>query len=161
MIENIRKCSQPKKLWLWDKFSQSVPKGMYREEYRGIGYWCWSVRPGLINPKSNYHLISSYSNTATYKSYSTVVRIKESYCQPKKLWLLDKFSLSVPKGCIERSIEKIDTDIRMLRLGLINPKSDYHLTSCYSNTAESFFRIMEITEMMASLRIFHYEMNSS
>ena len=42
-------------------------------------------RPGLINSKSNYHLISSYSNTATYKSYSTVVRIKENYCQPKKL----------------------------------------------------------------------------
>ena len=118
-------------------------------------------RPGLINPKSNYHLISSYSNTAIYKSYSTVMRIKENYCQPKKLWLLDKFSLSVPKGCIERSMEKVDTDIRLLWLVLINPKSDYHLTSCNSNVAESFFKIMEITEMMASLRIFHYEMNSS
>ena len=58
-------------------------------------------------------------------------------------------------------MEKVDTDIRVLWLGLINPKSDYHLTSCNSNVAESFFKIMEITEMMASLRIFHYEMNSS
>lgn len=58
-------------------------------------------------------------------------------------------------------MEKVDTDIRLLWLVLINPKSDYHLTSCNSNVAESFFKIMEITEMMASLRIFHYEMNSS
>ena len=57
-------------------------------------------------------------------------------------------------------MEKV-ADIRVLWLGLINPKSDYHLTSCNSNIAESFFKIMEITEMMASLRILHYEMNSS
>ena len=35
---------QPEKVWLWNKFSLSVPKEMYREEYREYGYWCQGVK---------------------------------------------------------------------------------------------------------------------
>ena len=35
-----------------------------------------------------------------------------------------------------------------------NPKSDEHLTSPYSNIAESFIKMMRIKEMIANLRGF-------
>ena len=38
---------------------------------------------------------------------------KGNDCQPKKFWLLDEFSLSIPKECKEKSMESIDTDVRV------------------------------------------------
>ena len=37
-----------------------------------------------------------------------------------------------------------------MRLNLLNPKSDQHVISPYSNTAESFIKIMRIKEMIAN-----------
>ena len=34
---------QPKKLWLLDQFSSSVPKEIYGWEYGEFGDWCWDV----------------------------------------------------------------------------------------------------------------------
>ena len=37
----------------------------------------------------------------------------------------------------------------------LNTKSDQHLISPYSNTAESFIKLMRMKEMIANLRITH------
>ena len=45
-------------------------------------------------------------------------------------------------------------------LNPLNPKSDQHLTSPYSNTAESFTKLMRIKEMITNLRSIDLQMNS-
>ena len=45
-------------------------------------------------------------------------------------------------------------------LNSLNPKSDQHPNSPYSNTAESFIIIMRIKEMIANLRWFDCKTNS-
>ena len=45
-------------------------------------------------------------------------------------------------------------------LSPLNPKSDQHLISPYSNTAESFTKIMRMREMLANLRGFDIQINS-
>ena len=42
----------------------------------------------------------------------------------------------------------------------LNPKSDQHVISPYSNTAESFIKIMKIEELITNLRSFDLKMNS-
>ena len=47
-----------------------------------------------------------------------------------------------------------------MRLNPLNPKSDQHVISPYSNTAESFTRIMRIKEMIANLKSYDCKTNS-
>ena len=74
------------------------PLGLPEERCIKCNVWAISI-PFLLdplNPKSDQHLISPYINTV--KSHITIMRIKGNDHQTKKLyWLLDKFSLSVPK----------------------------------------------------------------
>ena len=42
----------------------------------------------------------------------------------------------------------IDTLLMKLFFNYLNPESDQHLSSPYSNTAESFIKIMSIKEMI-------------
>ena len=49
------------------------------------------------------------------------------------------------------TVERFSTmSVKCLTLALLNPTSDQNLTSPYSKTAESFTKIMRITEMMAN-----------
>ena len=54
----------------------------------------------------------------------------------------------------------IDTLLMKLFFNYLNPESDQHLSSPYSNTAESFIKIMSIKEIIASLRGFRHYTNS-
>ena len=45
-------------------------------------------------------------------------------------------------------------------LNPLNPMNDQHLTSPYSNTAESFTKLMRIKEMITNLRSIDLQMNS-
>ena len=45
-------------------------------------------------------------------------------------------------------------------LNPLNPKNDQHLTSPYSNTTESFTKLMRIKEMITNLRSIDLQMNS-
>ena len=44
---------QVKKLWLINKFSLSVPKEMYREQYGEYVYWCLGVKDKSICSSSS------------------------------------------------------------------------------------------------------------
>ena len=45
-------------------------------------------------------------------------------------------------------------------LNSLDPKSDQHLISPYSNTAKSFIKIMQIKEMITNTRSFDLQINS-
>ena len=49
---------------------------------------------------------------------------------------------------------------RSLKVNPLNPESDQHLISPYSNLAESFIKVMRIKEMITTQRSFHCETNS-
>ena len=51
-------------------------------------------------------------------------------------------------------MEKLDANHFNLRAKPLNPESDQHLFSPYSDTAGSFVKIMRMKEMMANLRSF-------
>ena len=55
----------------------------------------FSITKPLLNPESVQQLISPNSDMA--ESFTKIMRIKEMIATPKKLWLFNKFSLSVLK----------------------------------------------------------------
>ena len=71
----------------------------------------------LLISKSDQHLISPY--IITPESHIKIMRIKEMITNYRSLWFLNKFSLSAGKKCTEKSVENMNTDVRVWRINSV------------------------------------------
>ena len=80
--------NQSKKLWLWNKFSLSVPEEKYREEFGEYGYW---IDVNLLTPMSDQDVISPHQINTTI-SNRQVTRIEKNISKGIISWFNTKFS---------------------------------------------------------------------
>ena len=69
----------------------------------------WNVFLNSLDPKSDQHLISPYSNTA--KSFIKIMRIKEMITNTRSFDLQINSPCQYQKKYIEKSMENVDTDV--------------------------------------------------
>ena len=69
----------------------------------------WNVFLNSLDPKSDQHLISPYSNTA--KSFIKIMRIKEMITNTRSFDLQINSPCQYQKKQIEKSMENVDTDV--------------------------------------------------
>ena len=86
----------PRYLLIFLKFVQAVIPTIEYDYTRHFTMWSWTKSTELnpLNPKRDQHLFSPNNNTA--ESFIKIMRKKGNDHQPKKFWLLNKFSSSVP-----------------------------------------------------------------
>ena len=71
----------------------------------------FQMRLNPLNPKSDQHVISPYSNTA--ESFSKIMRRKEMITNPKSYDCETNSPCQYRRKCTEKSIENMDAGVRV------------------------------------------------
>ena len=115
---SYEKCTKNSEEYWWLDLGSERARGSFihhhKQFYVILGWSCCCSHVYLTDPlppMSDQHLISPY--IITPESNIKAMRMKGMITNQISSWLLNKFSLSAWKNCIENSIENMHTDVRM------------------------------------------------